>query len=437
VLSSTFSEEEGIRLKVEYNEETSVRKSLTFEVEPEVVEKEIDQRVRDYARKVRIPGFRPGKVPAEVIKKRFRAQVLEDAAEAIVNRVVFEELEGRGLRPLASPKVTDLKIDEGQPLSFRAVFEILPLVEVPEYRGLSVKARKATVTDEQVDADVERLREEAARYDPVEPRPVETGDFVVLDVKFTSAEGKPRHDENVLVEVGAADNHKELNAGLVGMSPGESKVVRVVTEEAQASPPRAERAVDYAVTLKDIKKKVVPAADDEFAKDLGEFGSLAELREAVRKRLDAAEERKVEREVRTALVDALVEKADFEVPEALVDRHMSARTENAARGLLYQGIDPSKAGINWRDYREAQREDSVKAAKADVLLDEIARREGIDVLEADVDAEVTRLAERLRKPKETLRRQMEKEGDLAALRGRIREDKTLDLLRANARLDLE
>jgi len=424
-------------VKVEYNEETSVRKSLTFEIEPEVVEKEVEKRARDYARKVRIPGFRPGKVPPEVIKKRFRAQVLEDAAEAIVNRVVFEELEGRGLRPLASPKVTDLKIDESQPMTFRAVFETLPLVELPEYRGISVKSRKAEVSEEQVDEEITRLREDAARYDPVEPRPAENADFVVLDVTFTTPEGKPRHDENVLLEIGAADNHKELNSALVGMAPGESKVVHVVMEEAQPSPPRAERAVDYTVVLKDIKKKVVPPADDEFAKDLGDFGSLGELREKVRERLLAAEERKVEREVRNSLVEALVERATFEVPETLVDRHMNARTESAARGLLYQGVDPSKAGVDWKNYREAQRGDSVKAAKADVLLDEIARREGIDALEADVDAEVARLAERLRKPKETLRRQMEKEGDLSALRARIREDKTLDLLRANARLDTE
>jgi trigger factor len=424
-------------LKVEYNEETSVRKSLTFEIETEVVEKEVEKRARDYARKARIPGFRPGKVPPEVIRQRFRAQVLEDAAEAIVNRVVFEELEGRGLRPLGSPKVTDLKIDESQPMTFRAVFETLPIVELPEYRGLSVKTRTAAVTDEQVDTEIERLREEAARYDAVEPRPAETGDFAVLDVKFTTAEGKPRNDENVLVELGAADNHKELNAALAGMTPGESKVVHVVMEEAQQSPPRAERSVDYAVTLKDLKKKVVPAADDEFAKDLGEFGSLAELRDSLRKRLLASEERKIDGEVRNALVESLVEKASFEVPETLVDRHMSARTESAARGLLYQGIDPTKAGVDWKNYREAQRDDSVKAAKADVILDEIARREGIEALEADVDAEITRLAERLRKPKETLRRQMEKEGEISALRARIREDKTLDLLRANARLDTE
>jgi trigger factor len=424
-------------VKVEYVEETSVRKSLVFEIEPEVVEKEIETRARDYARKVKMPGFRPGKVPTEVIKRRFRDAVLGDAAESIVNRVVFDELEGRGLRPLASPKVEDLKIDENQPMTFRAVFETLPLVEVPEYRGLEVKAKRAEVKDEDLDREIDKMRDEAARYDAVDDRPARDGDHVVLDVKFTSAEGKPKHDENVLVEVGHADNHKDLNAGLVGMSPGETKQVRLVQEEAQVSPPKAERAVEYTVTLKAIKTKVVPAADDEFAKDLGDFGSLAEVRDKVRAQLQAAADRRADREAKDALVEALVARAAFEVPEALVERHMMARTENAARGLAMQGIDPSKVGMDWRQYRDSQREESVKAAKADILLDEIARREGVEVLDAEVDAEVARFAERLRKPKETVRKQMEQEGDLTALRARIREEKTLDLLKANARLDFE
>lgn len=425
-------------MKVDYNEETSVRKSLTFEIEPEVVEKEIETRARDYARRVKLPGFRPGKVPAEVIKRRFREAVLGEAAESIVNRVVFDELEGRGLRPLASPKVEDLKIDENQPMTFRAVFETLPLVDVPEYRGLEVKAKRAEVKEEDVDAEVDKLREDAARYDAVEEeRAAREGDHVVLDVKFTSAEGKPRHDENVLVQIGSDENHKDLNAGLAGMMPGETKAIRLVQEEAQASPPRAERAVEYTVTLKAVKAKVVPAADDEFAKDLGEFASLAELRDTVRKRLQAGEDRRADREAKNALVEALVGKASFEVPESLVERHMMARTENAARGLALQGIDPSKVGMDWKEYRDAQREESVKAAKADILLDEIARREGVEVLDAEVEAEVARFAERLRKPKETVRKQMEQEGDLGALRARIREEKTLDLLKANARLDFE
>ncbi len=425
-------------MKVEYNEETSVRKSLSFEIEAEIVEKEIESRAREYARRVKIPGFRPGKIPADVIKKRFRQQVLEDVAEVLVNRVVPEELQGRGLKPVGSPRVTDLKITEKEPMTFRAVFETLPLIEVPEYRGLRVKARTPRVEEEDITHELDRLRGEHARFDPVEGRPVREGDFVVVDVSWRpGGGGRGGRDDNALLEVGGSEHHKELNAALVGMAQGETKEVQVRYEDEHPSKSLAGKTVDYTLSLKGIKEKVIPAADDEFAKDLGDFGNLEDLRTDIRSNLEVAETRKVDAEVKAALVDALVGQAHFEVPEALVERHMSARTEGAARSLAVQGIDPSKVGMDWRQYREAQREDSVKAAKADILLDEIARRERIEVLDGEVEAEVGRLAERLKKSKESLRRQMEKDGDLTALRARIREEKTLDLLKADARLDLE
>ncbi len=424
-------------MKVEYIEETSVRKALAFEIEAEVVDKEIEARTRDYAKKLKLPGFRPGKIPPTVVKKRFREQLLGDVAETIVNKVVFEELEGRGLRPLAIPRVADLKIDEGQPMTFRAVFETLPIVELPEYRGLEARARTPAVKEEDVDAEVDRLREEKARFDPIEGRPARRGDFTVLDLSWRPAEGgKGGRDENALVELGGEGNHEGMNAALEGMRVGESKEVTLTYAADHSSPDLAGRTFRYAVALKGLKEKVVPAADDEFAKDLGDFDRLADLRESVRKRLLALEERAVDREVKNALVEALVAKAGFEVPESLVERHMTARTENVARGLAYQGIDPRKVGLNWREYRENQREESVKAAKADILLDQIARREGIEVQDAEVDTEVKRFAQRASKSEEALRRQMEKEGELDALRARIREEKTLDLLKANARLDL-
>jgi trigger factor len=424
-------------VKVEYTEESSVRKSLSFEIEAEVVDREIEARAREYARKVKIPGFRPGKIPAEVIKKRFRAQVLEDVAEKLVNRVVFEELEGRGLRPLASPKVADLKIDENQPMTFRAVFETLPLVEVPEYRGLPVKSRTPNVTDEDLDREIDRLREEAARYDPVEGRPAREGDYVVVDIAWKRADGKGGRDENALIEVGSDANHADVNAALAGMSPGDTRQVAAAYADDHPSKSMAGQTVDYTLVLKAVKEKVLPAADDEFAKDLGDWGSLQELRDGVRDRLRAIEERRVDREVKNALMEALAERASFEVPEALVERHMTARVENAARSLALQGIDPTKVGMDWRQYRDAQRDEALKAAKVDILLDEIARREAVEVLDAEVDAEVARYAERLKKSKEAVRLQMEKEGELNALRSRIREEKTLDLLKANARLSLE
>jgi trigger factor len=422
-------------VKVEYNEETSVRKSLSFEIEPEVVDREIEERARHYARRAKLPGFRPGKIPPDVIKRRFRQQVLEDVTEKIVNKVVLEELEGRGLKPLAVPKVTELKIEENQPLTFKAVFETLPLIELPEYKGLPARSRSAEVTDEAVEGEIERLREEAARYDPVEGRPAQRGDFVLLDVAWKAeGGGRPGRDDNAFVEVGGAENHEGLNAALEGMSPGETKEVRLVYPADHPSSGLAGKTVDYTVAMKAVKQKMVPAADDEFAKDLGEFGSLQELKDDVRRRLLAAEQRKIDREVKDALLQELVQRASFEVPEALVERHMNARTEGAARGLLFQGVDPTKAGVDWKSYRESQREESVKAAKADILVDEIARREGIEAADAEVDAEIARYAERVKKSRESVRKQMEKEGDLAALRARIREGKVLDLMRANARL---
>ena len=435
---AAFPSPREVRLKVDYAEESSVKKSLHFEIEPEVVDKEIAERSKHYATRVKLPGFRPGKVPAHVIRQRFRQQVLEDVAEKIVNKVVRDELEGRGLRPVATPRVTELKIDDNQPMTFKAEFEILPLVDLPDYKGLPVKSREAKVAEADVDKEIDRLREEAARYDPVEGRPAREGDFVVLDVQFTKDDGtRGKRDENVLVEVGSKDNHKDLNAALVGLSPGDTKDISLAYGEDHEQENLRGKTVAYNVTVKGVKTKVVPAADDEFAKDLGEFGSLAELRDKIRGQIKAADEHKIDREAKNALLEALVQRAGFEVPDALVERHMMARTENAARGLALQGLDPTKVGVDWEKYRDAQREESLKAAKADILLDEIARREGIEALDGEVDAEIARYAERMKKTKDVVRARMEKDGDLGALRARIREEKTLDLLKANARMEFE
>ena len=424
-------------MKVDYVEESSVRKALAFEVEPEKVQAEIDARAKELARRVKLPGFRPGKVPLEVVKKRFKDEILGEAAEAIVNKVVFDEIDGRGLKPLAPPRVEEVKLEEGQPMSFKAVFETLPLVELPDWKSLRVTAKAASVSDEDVQKEVDRLREEAARYDAVdEERETRSGDFVLLDLVWKPNDGgKGGRDENALIEIGNAGNHADMNKGLEGLSTAETKEIEVAWGE-DAAPQIAGKTVRYTVTLKGIKKKVVPERDDEFAKDLGEFDSLKALEDKIRRQLQAAEERRSDRDVKGALVEALVAKASFEVPEALVERHMSARTESLVRGLAYQGIDPRKMAVDWKQYRESTREDSVKAARADILLDEIARKEGIEVRDAELDAEVTRIADRTGRSREQVRAQMTKDGDLGALASKIREEKTLDLLKSNASIEL-
>ena len=423
-------------MKVEYVEETSVRKALSFEIEPDVVQAEIDKRAKELARKVRLPGFRPGKTPVDVVKKRFHSEIVGEAAEAIVNKVVFDELEGRGLHPLAPPKVEEVKLEEGQPMTFKAVFETLPLVELPDWKGLEVKVKGPAVAEADVEKELDRLRDERARFDPVEEeRETHTGDFVLLDLTWKPLDGgKGGHDENALIEIGGEGNHADMNRGLEGLKTGDTKDIEVAWGE-DAAPAVAGKTVRYSVKLKGIKTKVVPAADDDFAKDLGEFETIDMVRGKLREQMQRAEERRVDRETKAGLVEALAARGGFEVPDALVERHMNARTETLVRGLAYQGIDPRNVGVDWSQYRESTRDDSVRAARADILLDEIARREGIQVAESDIDAEITRVAERAGRSKEAVRAQMAKEGDLGALAAKIREEKTLDLLKANATIE--
>ncbi len=228
-----------------------------------------------------------------------------------------------------------------------------------------------------------------------------------------------------------------MNRALLGLSVGQTREATLAYPVDHATPALAGKSVRYSITLKAVKRKVLPALDDEFAKDLGEWENLAALRSSIRERLQAGAERRVERETRSSLVDALVDKAEFEVPEALIERHMTGRTENAARVLAMQGIDPSRTGIDWRAFRENQREAAIRAARADILLDEIARREGIEALDGEVQGEIVRIAERARRSPDAVRAQMEKEGETAALRARIREDKTLDLIKASARIETQ
>jgi len=418
-------------LKVDYSEESAVKKALQFEIEPEVVGVEIESRAKEYARRVKLPGFRPGKVPTRVILQRFRKEILDDVAEKVVNKVVFEELDGRGLKPVATPRVEDLEITEVGPMRFKAVFEVLPLFELPDWRSLKATAPPVEVKEEDVERELTQLREAGARFEPIEGRAAAKGDFAVVDVTRTPKDGgEPQRNESAMLEVGSDDQPAELNEALVGLEIGASATAEVAPEAAEGEEPPP--GATFSLTLKELKQKVLPELDDELARDVGEFETLDALKQEIRARLLAAAEREADRTVKKQLVDALVAQASFELPEALVEHHMSARTENAARSLASQGVDPRQLGIDWREFREKQREEAEKAARADLLLDEIARREGVEALDAEVDTELQRLAPRVKKSKEALRAQMEKDGDLAALRARIREEKVLDLIKAGA-----
>jgi trigger factor len=422
-------------VKVEYEEQTSVRRALAFEVEAEVLEAEIDTRARELARRARLPGFRPGKVPPAVVRQRYRAEVLDEALDAVINRLVPPELQQRDLRPVANPRVVDVSHGEGRPLSFRIELEVIPTFELPEYHGTEWRARRAQVAEEDIERELKALRERAARFEPIEGRAVQAGDFVVADLSWTSLDGgKPGREEDALIEVGGEETAAELRDSLLGATVGER---RQATVDRAATEDRPARRVVYDALIKALKTKVLPDLDDDFAKDVGDFETLLALRADIERHLMQAAERRLDREIKDGLLADLVNRSSFELPEALVEHHMTSRTEQAARSLAMQGIDPSKLGMDWKAYRASQREEAQKAARAEVLLDVLARRENVSVTNAELEAEIARYAQSVRKPKETVRQQLAADDGLDRLAAHLREEKTLDLLKANARLVFE
>lgn len=419
-------------MKTEFVELSDTRKNLRVEISPDVVTAEIERVARDYSRAARIPGFRPGKVPPRVIKQRFRDQILHEVAHELIPRAVDEALRERDLEPVDAPDIRDVTLVEGQPLKFTAEFETVPPIAVGEYRGQQWRRPPATVADEDVERAIERLREASATYVPVEGRGVEAGDTVTLDLtRSEGPAGTPTRHEDVNVEIGAAANPPGFDQEVIGLTAGAEKAFDLQYPADYAIRDLAGRTVRYEARVKAIRRKVTPALDDEFAKDVGEFADLASLRARVRADLEADARRAAERELRATVVKRLAAGAKFEVPKALVERELDRQLEEFARRLAEQGIDPQKATVDWRALREGQREAAAEAVRGALVLDEIARREHLEVSEADLDAEVARYAEGTGRSVTAVRAQLLKDGALARLRAGLRREKAVDFLLAN------
>jgi trigger factor len=292
------------------------------------------------------------------------------------------------------------------------------------------------VDEAAVDQALERLRERAARYEPVEDRSIETGDTVVVDLERRTAgsEEADRH-ENVSVEIGAAVNPPGFDEALTGLAAGAHKNFTARYPADYAIKELAGTEVDYAVEVKTIRRRVIPALDDEFAKDLGEFTTLAELRDRVRGDLAQAAEQDADREVRAALLKQLAGRVTFEVPGALVEREIDRRIEDFVRRLLEQQVDPRRANIDWEEMRKSQRGPSEEAVRAALVLDEVARRQTLAVSAEEVEGEMARYAERTGRSVQAVRAQLEKEGAISRLYAGLRREKAVDFLLACATID--
>lgn len=414
-------------MKIEFTEVSETQKHLSFEVPPDAVASEIQKVAKGYSRSARVPGFRQGKVPTTVVKQRYKDQILYDVANAMIPRLVDEALRERGLEPVATPDITNVVIEEGQPLTFLAAFETVPPIDPGEYTGISLTKPPPVLEVGAVDEVLERLRQRAATWHPVEDRPAGQGDAVLMDVTRTlKKEGSaPEPMQNVSLELGAAGNPPGFDEHLMGVVANDERQFSVTYKDDYEVAELAGATVDYQVVVKGLRRKEVPDLTDAFAKDVSEVETLEALRDRIRHDLQHEAEHEADHKVRHDLLQNLAGRMRAPVPTALVDREIERRLEEFVRRLMDQGMDPMKAGIDWQEFRERQKGPSEETVKSTLVLDTIARLEHLTADEADIAAEIEKFAERTGRTALAVRARLEKEGGLDRIASGIRREKTV------------
>jgi trigger factor len=411
----------------------SCKQTLEITIPIEDVEKETNRVVESLSQRVRLPGFRPGKVPVGIIRTRFSSDIREEVIRNLVPKRFQKEVEDRNLRVVGTPDITDVHFHSGEPLRFKAEFEVSPEFELQDYRGLTVAYQDPEVSDDDVARRIEELREQKADYVNVDPRPAEDGDHAVVALEALSGLEKPLKQDEVMLHVGGQDTLGAFTENLRGMSPGDEKEFDVRYPDDFGDAKLAGKSVRFRAAMKGIRRKELPELNDEFAKDLGDYLTMDELRAEVRKSLLREKEYLAQQEAKNKLVEKLVEMHEFPVPQAYLDRQIENQVEQYLRAVAASGGDPRSVKLDWQKVRESQREQATKDVKASLLLERIADREAIEVMQDEVDREVQRIARQDREPVAAVRRRLEEQGVLRRIASRIRTEKTLTFLFEHAR----
>ena len=414
-----------------------IKREISVEIPAAEVARETELQIQRYQKSARLPGFRAGHVPASIIKQRFGDGLKNDVAEALIPKYFRREAEKLGLIPVSQPRVTDLHIHDGEPLTFKASFEVLPEIQVEGYKDLRADKPEIAVTDEEIEQALASLREQHATYTTVEGRALAEGDFAQASMDGKPKDGKdvadakanPVHMDDVLIEIGGKNTVAEFSQHLTGASSGDERTFDVSYAEDTSDKRLAGKTFVYTVKVNGIKQKSLPELSDDFAKELGEFTSLDAVRQQIRDNMEAEKRHTAEHAAKDKLVAELVKRNDFEVPESLVDRQIDLRLERGLRALAAQGMkmeDLKKMDLP--RLRAGQREQAVHDVKSSLLLERIADLEKIEVSDEEVQREVEALAKQSKQTSEAVQARLTQDGGLDRIRNRIRSEKTLDFL---------
>ena len=420
----------------------STKREVEVEVPADVVARETETIVRKMQRVARLPGFRAGKVPPSVLRQRFAEEIKSEVIEALVPRYFHQEAGKQGLVPVSQPRVTDLHLHEGEPLRFKASFEVLPEIEVSGYQELRIEKADTAVKDEEIEQSLNNLRDQQATYIALDERALSDGDFAQVSFEGvpknsaggpetapTTGAAKPVTVDDVLVEVGGANTVRDFSDNLRGAKPGEARTFEVNYPEDFADRRLAGKTFTYTVQIKAVKQKQLPELSDDFAKSVGSFGSLDELKQKIRESLEHEKQHAAEHEGKEKILDELVKRHDFEVPESLVERQVDIRLERGLRALAAQGMKADDMRrMDFDRLRAGQREAALREVKANLLLDRIADKEKIAVTDQEIDREIEAVAQQAQQTPEAVRARLTKDGAIERIRNRLRSEKTLDYL---------
>ncbi len=428
-----MSPTETVEPKNDAQSNDGVKREISVEIPAEEVARETETIIQKYQKVARLPGFRAGHVPASIIKQRFKEDLKSDVVEALVPRYFRKEAEKLGLIPVSQPRVTDLHIHEGEPLRFKASFEVLPEIKVEGYKELRADHPEIIVKDEEVEEALNSVREQHATFTAVEGRPLAEGDFAQASMngrpKEDDGTAQPVHMDEVLIEIGGKNTVPEFTQNLTGANAGDEREFEVKYADDTSDKRLAGKTFVYTVQVKAIKQKNLPEVNDDFAKELGEFSSVDQVRKQIRENMQAERKHEAEHAAKDKLVAELVKRNDFEVPESLVDRQIDLRLERGLRALAAQGMkmeDMKKMDLP--RLRAGQRDQAVHDVKSSLLLERVAELEKIEVGEDEVNHEVEALAQQAKQSPETVRARLTQDGGLDRIRNRIRSEKTLDFL---------
>ena len=398
------------------------------------IQAETDRIVTSIQKRANLPGFRPGKAPASLIRSRFQTEIRQDVLESILPKVFRAKAEEDNLEVVGTPNVTDVHFHDGEPLRFKAEFEVAPTIELKEYRELPITYEEKPVTDEDIAGRIDSIRNQKAEFVNEDPRPLADGDFAVVSLKsIAGTDGPPIENNEMVLHLGDAETMPEFTENLRGMSPDEDKEFDVTYPQDYAQDRIAGKTVKFKVTVKAVRRKELPELNDEFARDLGDYQNLEELREAIRKAIASENQYTAQQEAKVKLVDELVNRHDFPIPEAFIDRQIQAQVEGYLREIAGRGVDPNTLKLDWDQIKKSQREKAIRDVKGSLLLEKVANTESIQTTNDEVDREIQRFARQEREPAAAIRMKFEKDGTLGRIASRIRTEKTLSFLFEHAR----